>query len=153
MNRKKTSIEPGSAIQMTSKEKAEILLLAALSKKAFDPVLLRLDELTALTDYFLIFSGGSGKHVKSVAEAVIEDASKNKFQRFSAEGVKLGNWALLDYGDVIVHVFQKPVREFYDLEGLWAEAPREVFSEDISRQIEAGGKKDDEEEEQDSSWY
>ncbi len=122
---------------MDSKEKAEIFLRAALSKKAVNPVLIRLAKLTTLTDYFLIISAGSGKQVKAVAEAIIQDAEERGIPRLSTEGIQQGNWALLDYGDVIVHVFRKAVREFYDLEGLWAEAPRESFPEDIRKEIEA----------------
>ena len=118
-------------LNFTSKEKAEILLRAVVSKKAAKPVLIRLDGLTVLTDYFLIVSARSQKHVTAVAEAVIEDARKRKIVRYSAEGVHQGHWALLDYGDVIVHVFHQPIREFYDLEGLWAEAPREAIPDDI----------------------
>jgi ribosome-associated protein len=143
MNRKKIQLDRGDTGQLGSREKAESLLKAALAKKAFDPVLLRLEELTSLTDYFLIVSAGSARQVKSVAEAVLEDGSKQSFVRFSTEGINQGNWALLDYGDVIVHIFQKPIREFYDLEGLWVEAPREVFSEDIAKEIEAIGKTDE----------
>jgi ribosome-associated protein len=132
-----------------SKEKAEVMLRAALSKKALDPVLMRLDELTSLTDYFLIVSARSEKHVTAVAEAILEAARKSKLPKYSSEGVQQGNWALLDYGDVVVHVFRKPVREFYDLEGLWAEAPRETFPEDILLDIEAAKSVDQDEEEWD----
>jgi len=123
--------------EFSSKEKAEILLRAALSKKAFNPMLIRLVGLTSLTDYFLIISARSAKHVKAVAEAVLIDARQRKFPRYSAEGINQGNWGLLDYGDVVVHVFQNPIREFYDLEGLWSEAPRETFSASMLAEIEA----------------
>jgi ribosome-associated protein len=138
------NLEPTSDTQISSREKAEMLLRSALIKKAFNPVLVKLEKLTSLTDYFLIVSARSGKHVTSVAEAVLTEAVGRKFQRYSVEGVKHGNWALLDYGDVIVHIFQTTVREFYDLEGLWAEAPREVFSEDLSREIDDARKNHDE---------
>jgi len=123
--------------KIDSKEKAEILLKAALAKKATNPLLIRLEGLTSLTDYFLIVSARSGKQVKAVAEAILMDARRHRLERFSAEGVQEGGWALLDYGDVVVHVFHKPVREFYDLEGLWAEAPREPFSDEIMMEIQA----------------
>ncbi len=122
---------------LTPKAKAEILLRAALSKKAINPVLIRLQELTTLADYFLIVTGRSSKQVKAVAEAVRTEAKKHNIERFSVEGVAQGLWALLDYGDVIVHIFHTPVREFYDLEGLWAEAPREEFTGDLAREIRA----------------
>ncbi len=128
----------------SSRNRAEILLRAALSKKALDPVLIRLQGLTSVADYFLIVSARSGKQVKAVAEAVLSDARKHKIQRYSPEGVQKGNWALLDYGDVVVHIFQKPTREFYDLEGLWAEAPREVFPPDVLKEIQAAAQEPDE---------
>jgi len=127
------------------KEKAEILLRAALSKKALNPILIRLTGLTTVADYFLIVSATSGRHVKAVADAVLMDARKHRLARISAEGTQEGNWALLDYGDVVVHIFRKPVREFYDLEGLWIEAPREVFSDDLLKEIEAASEGAEEE--------
>ncbi len=129
---------------MSSKDKALLLLRVALSKKAVEPVLVRLIGLTSITDYFLLVSGNSAKHVQAIAEAVLEDAKKHKIDRLSAEGVHQGNWALLDYGDVIVHVFRKPIREFYDLEGLWAEAPRERFPDDIQKDIDLAAEGEEE---------
>ncbi|MGB9617990.1 MAG: ribosome silencing factor, partial [Desulfomonilaceae bacterium] len=108
---------------------------AALAKKAFNPVVMDLKGLSALTDYFLIVSGSSAKHVTAVAESVIEHARSMNILRLSAEGVREGNWALLDYGDVIVHVFRQSTREFYDLEGLWREAPRVAFSGELGKEI------------------
>ena len=134
---------------MSSKDKAFSLLRVALSKKAMEPVLVRLIGLTSITDYFLLVSANSAKHAQAIAEAVLEDAKKRKIDRLSAEGVHQGNWALLDYGDVIVHVFRKPIREFYDLEGLWAEAPRESFPDDIQKDIALAAEAEEEEMEED----
>ena len=142
------SDSPAEHASTTSKEKAEILLRAALSKKAFDPVLLRLDGLTSLTDYFLIVSAKSDRQASAIADAVLDEARKHKIRKSSVEGVREGRWVLLDYGDLVVHIFQKQVREFYDLEGLWMEAPRETFAEDIQRDIESASQ----EPEDDSEW-
>jgi ribosome-associated protein len=120
----------------SARDKSYALLRAALSAKASAPTLIRLGRLTSLTDYFLIVSARSARHVRAVAERILDEAKQMKFHKLSAEGLSQGNWALMDYGDVIVHVFQQPVRDFYDLEGLWAEAPREKFPEDIMREIE-----------------
>ena len=120
---------------LDSLAKAEELLRAALAKKAFNPVVMDLKGLSALADYFLIISGRSAKHVTAVAESVLEHARSMNVLRLSAEGVREGNWALLDYGDVIVHVFRQSTREFYDLEGLWAEAPRVAFSGELGKEI------------------
>jgi ribosome-associated protein len=114
-------------------------------------VLIRLKGLTSITDYFLVLSGGSAKHVTAIAEAVMESARKDRIPRLSSEGVHLGNWALLDYGDVIVHVFREPVREFYDLEGLWSEAPLEKLPEDVIKEIESGTEPDDREDDLDAT--
>jgi ribosome-associated protein len=121
---------------LDSKEKAEILLRVALGKKALNPTLLKLSGLASFTDYFLVLSARSGRQVKAIAEAIMEQGKKLKLNRISAEGVNQGAWALLDYGDVVIHVFHTPVREFYDLEGLWVEAPREKFPKDILAEIE-----------------
>jgi ribosome-associated protein len=138
-------------VTSSPKEKAEILLRAALSKKARNPVLLELDGLTSIADYFLIVSGTSDRHVKALAEAVLEEAKSSGMPKYSVEGVQQGSWALLDYGDVVAHIFHGPVRDFYDLEGLWAEAPRAELPEDIRREIEAldegNGDRDDDYEE------
>ncbi|HMK37437.1 MAG TPA: ribosome silencing factor [Desulfomonilaceae bacterium] len=131
---------------MSAREKADILLRAALTKKASDPVLIRLGELSSLTDFFLIVSARSGRQVKAIAEAIIEESRGRGFKPFSVEGLGQGHWALLDYGDVIVHVFFGPTREFYDLEGLWAEAPRERLPEEILQELQAAKGTYDEEE-------
>ena len=113
-------------------------------------MLLRLASLTSLTDYFLILSARSGKHVKAIADAIMEAAAAQGIRKLSAEGIGQTNWALLDYGDVIVHIFHRPVREFYDLEGLWAEAEREAFTGDLAREIEESSEPAEEDDEEDS---
>lgn len=118
-----------------AKDRSFALLRSALAKKALDPILLRLAGLTAIADYFLILSGASAKHVQAIADAVLEEGKRTQLERLSVEGVQQGNWALIDFGDVIVHVFQPAVREFYDLEGLWSDAPRETFPDDILEDI------------------
>ena len=111
-----------AAASEAARLKSLTLLRAALTKKAFNPVLIRLEGLTSIADFFLILCGGSAKQVKAIAEAILEEGRKGRFERFSSEGVHQGNWALLDYGDVIVHVFGKAEREHYHLDELWAEA-------------------------------
>ena len=98
---------------------------AALEKKGLEPVLLDVSEQGTYTDYILVVSGRSDRHVQAVADGVIE-ALKNQrgVLPIGVEGKRDGHWALIDFGDVIVHVFYHPMREFYDLEGLWVDAPR-----------------------------
>jgi ribosome-associated protein len=97
---------------------------AALEKKCLDPVLLDVRALASYTDYILIVSGRSDRQVQSIGEGVRETLRQEGARPMGSEGLKDGQWSLLDFGDLIVHVFYHPVREFYDLEGLWADAPR-----------------------------
>ena len=145
MTDKSKKIEDPVPPALDSATSAEELIKAALSKKGFDPVLMDLRKVTTLTDYFLIVSANSAKHVTAVGDAVMEHAKLLKLPRYSVEGIHQGNWALLDYGDIIVHIFQPSVRDFYDLEGLWSEAPRVAFSGELAREIEAARQTRDDE--------
>ena len=98
---------------------------AALDKKALEPVLLDVSEQSTYTDYILVLSGRSDRHVQAVADAVADTLKKQRgLHPLGVEGNHDGQWALLDFGDLVVHVFYHPMREFYDLEGLWIDAPR-----------------------------
>jgi ribosome-associated protein len=81
-------------------------------------------KMTSYTDVIVIVEGGSGRQVTSLAEHVIKTLKKEKIMVFGMEGVKGGEWALLDYGHIIIHVFESKAKDFYDLEGLWSDAPR-----------------------------
>jgi ribosome-associated protein len=98
---------------------------AALEKKGLEPVLLEVKDQSSYTDYILIVSGRSDRHVQSVADGVAEHFKKTRGRNpLGVEGKRDGHWTLLDFGELVVHVFYHPVREFYDLEGLWIDAPR-----------------------------
>lgn len=97
---------------------------AVLGKKAESVVILGVNELTSLADAFIICSGKSNRQVMAIAEHVKTTLKKKDMQVLRIEGLKEGHWVLMDYGDVIIHIFYEPVRRFYDLEGLWADAPR-----------------------------
>lgn len=105
-------------------EKALLVSRFALEKKANDLVLMEVRELTSIADYFLICSGRSDRQVQSIAQGIEENMHEAGLSPLSIEGVSRGHWVLMDYSDVIVHVFYQPVREFYDLDGLWGHAPR-----------------------------
>ena len=99
-------------------------LSLALEKKALEPVVLDVRELCSFCNYQLVISGRSDRQVDAIADA-IELGLKAEGQRpIGAEGARTGQWALLDYGDFVVHVFLHAAREHYDLEGLWSDAPR-----------------------------
>ena len=96
----------------------------ALGRKAEDLVILDVRELTSVADAFLICSGRSHRQVSAIGEHLIVELKKEKMRPLSTEGLKEGHWVLIDYGHVVVHIFYGPVRELYDLEGLWIDAPR-----------------------------
>ena len=107
---------------LDAREKALLLCGFALDKKAQDLALLEVGELTTIADYFIICSGRSDRHVQSIAEGLKEDGRSRGLRPLAAEGVNRGQWVLMDFSDVLVHIFYEPVRRFYDLDGLWAGA-------------------------------
>ena len=102
----------------------DLYVEAILGRKATNIVVLDVAELTSIADVFIICSGRSNRQVSAIAEFIQADLKKLKIKPLSVEGTKDGHWVLLDYGHVIIHVFYEPVREFYDLEGLWIDAGR-----------------------------
>ena len=102
----------------------------ALDKKGFDVRILKLKELSSVCDYFLIVSGEADLHVKAIAEAVKQGLREAGERPLHLEGMEEGNWVLLDYVDVIVHVFREPTRQFYALEKLWGDAPIEQLADE-----------------------
>lgn len=99
-------------------------LALALDKKALEPVLLDVRGLCTYASFQLVLSGRSDRQVDAIAEGIIVGMKADGVRPLSTEGKRSGQWALLDFGDVIVHVFHHPAREHYDLEGLWIDAPR-----------------------------
>ncbi len=113
-----------------AEELARNAAAAADDKKAYDILILQITEFSSLADYLVICTGKSTRQVKAIAENIAEILSGQGVSPIGNEGIKEGRWALLDYADVIVHVFHEPLRLFYDLEGLWSEAPRTVYNTD-----------------------
>ena len=109
---------------METQEKAGECGRLALEKKAGEVVVLELSGLTDITDFFVLATGTSERHVKTIAEAVEHDMKERGVPAVSMEGYEEGRWVIIDYGDVIVHVFLESLRELYDLESLWIEAKR-----------------------------
>lgn len=110
-------------------EKTLLLAQSALEKKACDLVVLEVRDLTSIADYFIICSGRSDRQVQSIAQGIEENLSEAGVAATSIEGTTRGHWVLMDFSDVIVHIFYEPVREFYDLDGLWGDAPRAQLPE------------------------
>lgn len=109
---------------MNSSDMARLAVGAALDKKALDPVALDLRGISTVAEFFVIVTGTSDRHVQSVAENVMEAFKAVGERALGEEGLREGRWVLLDYGEVVVHVFLEPVREYYDIERLWIDAPR-----------------------------
>ena len=111
---------------------------AALDKKAENVKVLELGSLSGLTDYFVICSALSDRQVQAIADSIRHEMQLQSYSLFSSEGYAEGRWVLLDFGDVIVHIFLDPLRDYYDLESLWADAvqikiPAEFYGSGASR--------------------
>ena len=109
---------------MESKEKALWCAQLALDKKAADLVLLDVQQQSSFTSYFIICSGTSDRQVQAIAAHLEASCKQAGMRPLGIEGVREGRWVLLDYADVVIHIFHEPVREFYDLERLWTDAQR-----------------------------
>jgi ribosome-associated protein len=96
---------------------------AAEDRKAVDLRVLHLEKVSDFTDYFLICSGTSERQVQAIADSVQERMREKRVRPLHVEGYNRGQWVLLDYGDLVVHIFQEEPRRFYSLERLWGDAP------------------------------
>jgi len=94
----------------------------AIEKKARRPRVLDVGSLTSYTNFLLIVTATSDRHSRALADYFIEVAKEHKVKSLGMEGYDPGQWILLDFGDVIVHIFQETTREYYDLDGLWIDA-------------------------------
>jgi ribosome-associated protein len=113
-------------------ELARIAGRLALSKKGFDVRVLNLKGLSSVCDYFVIVSGDADIHVKAIAESIDEELAKMGERVYHVEGMEEGNWVLLDYVDVVIHVFRERTRQFYALEKLWGDAGVEELAEAVA---------------------
>lgn len=113
-------------------------LALALDKKALEPVLLDVRELCSFTNYQLILSGRSDRQVDAIAEGIEAGLKAEGLRPLSSEGARSGQWALLDYGDFVIHVFVHAAREHYDIEGLWNDAARVPIDVPADARVQAG---------------
>ncbi len=119
--------------EKSSWEKTILIVAAALEKKASRLNVICVQELTSIADYFVICSGRSDRQVQSIAQGIEESSRLQGIKPFAVEGAGRGHWVLMDFSDVIVHVFYEPAREFYDLDGLWGDAPRMELPEPYAK--------------------
>ena len=131
MSKKTTDADRAAARQAArgpqfdeSKLTAELAGRAALEKKADDVVLLDLSGVSGYADFLVVASGTNERQLEAIADGVEESLRKSGRRLVGSEGNKSSRWQLLDFGDVVVHVFHEEERGHYDLEGLWADAPR-----------------------------
>ena len=108
--------------ELSSRDKVREGLSAALDKKAAAVLVFNLGELTTLADYFVLSTAGSDRQARAIADAIAEAIGSP----LSVEGLQNANWILMDYGDVVFHVFQPEARKFYALERLWGDAENET---------------------------
>jgi len=120
----------------------KLYVQAALGRKASDLLLLDVREITTLADVFILCTGRSNRQVSAIADYIRRYLKENGIRPIYVEGIKEGHWALLDYGQIVIHVFYEPIRQFYDLEGLWSDArriPLEPFIKELPDNDEING--------------
>ncbi len=105
-------------------EKVKLCWQLIRERKAINPVIFEVGRLSSITDYFLITSGSSTRQVQAIARHLVDKMKERGIIPLGIEGEREAQWILIDYGDLVVHIFYDPMREFYDLEGLWIDAPR-----------------------------
>ncbi len=121
--------EPNKGAELPPLQKALLCAQVAADHKAENTLIYEVVELVSFADYFVICSGHSTRHVHSIAEHIEQALGQRRLKPMGVEGLTEGQWVLLDYNDVIIHIFYQPMRAFYDLEGLWWEARQVEFSE------------------------
>ena len=114
-------------VLLDSDQLAKAAVDAASDKKASDIILLDIRDVTTIADYFVICSGSNPRQLQAIADALEENLEKQGARMFHREGVADTGWILLDFGDVIVHIFGTKEREYYRLERLWSEAKTVVY--------------------------
>jgi ribosome-associated protein len=117
-------------LALSGSEIAEVGVEAALDRRANEVIVLDLRGLSSVADFFVICSGNSDTHVEGIANIIAEKLDENGAKLWHREGSRRASWILLDYIDVIIHIFTEEAREFYSLERLWGDAPRTEYDEE-----------------------
>jgi len=117
---------------VTPLEKTIAIVDAALDKKAYDLVVLQAEHLSTIADFFVIATGRSDVQVQSIGRGIEERMAREDNRPLAIEGFNLGYWLVLDYNDVVVHIFYEPIRDVYRLETNWTDAQRVPLPEPFS---------------------
>ena len=97
----------------------DLVLLSLDELKAVDTVTMNVKKITSFTDYMMISTGTSTRHIQALSDKVLNDLKKNKIHPLGVEGIEQAEWVLIDAGDIVLHLMSNQARDFYDLEGLW----------------------------------
>lgn len=124
MTQKQATSSSPSPSPMSSQAKALACARSAIDKKAENVKILDLSDLSGFTDAFVLCNGSSDRQVQAIANSIEASMEAAGHEALSVEGLQDGRWVLMDFGDVVVHIFLDALREYYDLESLWADAPR-----------------------------
>jgi ribosome-associated protein len=114
----------GSVASEAARETARAIAIAALDKKAVGLEILDVAGRVDYADFLVIMTGRSDRHTQALAQGIEEALKRDGLRPLAVEGLPHGSWVLMDFGDVVVHVFQDEARQLYDLEGLWLDARR-----------------------------
>ncbi|MBU6154081.1 MAG: ribosome silencing factor [Bdellovibrionales bacterium] len=118
-------------VEEVSLAKAFLSVQSAANKKAETIKILDLKSESSFTDYFMICSGTSDRQVQAIADSIVIDLKESGFAPISVEGYREGRWVIVDYGDIVIHVFLDALRDFYDLEQLWSHAKRVPIPQEL----------------------
>ncbi len=110
--------------QSSISEDLKKYLIPAFKRKAKSITAVNLEQFSTYTDTLIIIECSSIRQVSSIAEYLVKDLKKKKIKTLGMEGLRDSEWALLDYGETVIHIFESEAKSFFDLEGLWADAPR-----------------------------
>ncbi|MGB5289591.1 MAG: ribosome silencing factor [Ignavibacteriaceae bacterium] len=124
---------------MTSKELAHRISEVIFTKKGFNVLTVDLSKLVSFTDYFVICSADSDTQVKAISDQLEKVLSDEGVKCWHKEGLKALSWVLMDYVDVVVHIFKKDSRQFYNLEKLWGDAPTEKMTDPLEKTVGTSG--------------
>src|SRR5512136_2858638 len=123
-------------LMLDSRERALKCALFALEKKALDVKVLEIGRLSSIADYLVLASGTSNKQTQAIADS-IKKGLKKFGKALDVEGLREGNWVVIDYGDVIIHIFHENLRRYYDLDDLWNRAPLMEIPEEEKPRVSA----------------